>query len=206
MATAMRIANLDGDPCGDLSELLCQMPSQPDVENEPLVYGVTVAYRTRETLEVALSYTGASAGTVSGYFDGGNTGTNDSDAELWVEMRERTLALSARYVLNSFVRVGGGPALHVQRTLVTTASDFRRGGRTDTHTTVRPGLLLEVSGVWPARSSFFVECADRYSWASAATFGPYDALNEQSQRRATMGATRESFAHFTVGVGAGLRF
>jgi hypothetical protein len=202
----MRISNLDGDPCGDLSEVLCQTPSQPDVENEPWVYNVTVAFRMSEALEVALSYTGASAGTVSGYFDGGNTGTNNSDAELWVEMRTRTLALSTRYGINSFVRVGGGPSLHFQRTLVTTATDFRSGGRTDTHTTVRPGLRLEVIGIWPVRSPVFVEFATRYSWASASTFGPYDALNEQSQRRATMGATRASFAHFVVGAGAGFRF
>jgi hypothetical protein len=121
-------------------------------------------------------------------------------------MRTRTLALSARYVLNSVVRLGGGPSVRFQRTLVTTASDFRDGGRTEERTTVRPGLLLEVSASWPARSPVFVELATRYHWATAASFGPYDALNEQYQRRTTMGSTTASFAHFVVGIGAGFRF
>lgn len=206
LANALRSGNLDGDPCGNIGEILCQAATQPDIDDQPLASHVALGLRVSRRLELALSYASASAGSVSGYFDGGNSGTSGSDATLWLEMRARTLALTARYFLTSAIRIGGGPAVRLQETSTTTAGWFKAGGDTDKHTTVRPGILLEGSVTWPPRSTFFVELAARYSWAGGATFGPYDALNEQHQLRTTMPATTASFAHFVAGIGVGVRF
>ena len=206
LAGALRSGNLDGDPCGNIGEIQCQAASQPDIDDQPLASHVALGMRVSPSLELALSYASASAGSVSGYFDGGNTGTSGSDATLWIEMRAHTVALTARYALTPAIRVGVGPAVRFQETATTTAGWFKNGGDTDKRTTVRPGILLEGSVTWPPRSTVFVEVAARYSWAGGATFGPYDALNEQHQLRTTMPGTTASFAHFVAGLGVGLRF
>jgi hypothetical protein len=206
IAAGMRRANLDGDPCGDNGEVFCSFSTQPDVEEHVLSYSIELGFRATPVLELALAYGSVSAGTVSGYFDGGNTGTGDSDAELLVAMHAKTVTVSGRYLIGQLVRIGGGPSLRIQETSVTTGSDLGRGGRTDRSTTVRPGFAIEAGVVWPRRSRLFVDLGVRYSWAAAASFGPYDAVNEQEQLRTTMPSTRASFAHFVAGIGAGLRF
>jgi hypothetical protein len=206
IAAGMRRGNLDGDPCGNTGEVFCSFPSRPDADEDVLSYSIELGFRPTPALELAPAYASVSAGTVSGYFDGGNTGTADSDAELLVGMHARTVTISGRYLIGQLVRIGGGPSLRIQETSVTTGSNFGRGGRTDRSTTVRPGFAIEAGAVWPQRSRLFVDLGVRYSWAAATSFGPYDAVNEQGQLRTTMPSTRAYFAHFVAGIGAGLRF
>ena len=206
IAVGMRRGNLDGNPCGDSSEIFCQAATQPDVDEDVLSYDIQVAVRASSILELALAYASVSAGRVSGYFDGGNTGTADSDAELVIVMHAKTVTLTGRYLFGEFVRIGGGPSLRIQQTAVTTASDGGTGGRTDRKTTIRPGLGLEAAIAWPARSPVFIDLGARYNWAAPTSYGSYDAMNEQEQLRTTMPATQAPFAHVVVGVGVGVRF
>ncbi len=201
IAAGMRRGNLDGDRCGDYSQIACQAPNYPDVDQDLLSYNIQLAFRASSILELTLAYGSVSAGRVWGYFDGGNTGTADSDAELLLMMHAKTVTLSGRYRLGEFVRIGGGPALRIHETAVTTASDFGRGGRTDRKTTIGLGFGLEAGIAWPARSSVFMDLGARYNWAAATSFGPYAGRNEQDQLRTTMPATQASFAH--IGFSAG---
>jgi hypothetical protein len=90
IAAGMRRANLDGDPCGDNAEIFCSFETRPVVDEDVLSYSIELGFRPTPALELALAYGSESAGTVSGYFDGGNTGTGDSDAELLVAMHAKT--------------------------------------------------------------------------------------------------------------------
>ncbi len=110
IAAGMRRGNLDGDRCGDYSQIACQAPNYPDVDQDLLSYNIQLAFRASSILELTLAYGSVSAGRVWGYFDGGNTGTADSDAELLLMMHAKTVTLSGRYRVGEFVRIGGGPA------------------------------------------------------------------------------------------------
>jgi hypothetical protein len=202
---AMIRSNLDGDRCGNTGEVFCNIGAGVHPDEDALSFGITTTYRFRPSVELALTYASVNAGSVDGYFDGGNSGTFDSDAELWVDMHAWTVAASARYRAG-MVWLGGGPTLRLQRTSVTTASDRGRGGRTDRRTTFAPAFVLATGLIWPQHSSFFLDLSAHYNWASAQTFGPYQVLNEQGQARATMTATRASFAYAVAGLGVGIRF
>lgn len=98
IAAGMRRARLDGDRCGDAAEIFCSAATQPVADEDVLSYGVELGFRPTPSLELAVALGFASTGTVSGYFDGGNTGTGDSDAELLVGMN---VAVRYRWVAST---------------------------------------------------------------------------------------------------------
>lgn len=195
----MIAGNLDGDVCGDQGEIQCTAARRPFSDQDHVTYSVEVAFRARQRAEVAFSLGFGNAGNVSGYFDGGTTGTAGSDAELALEMRATTLAASLRYIALGGIRVGGGPALHVLRT---TAGTVR--GETS-ETTLRPGLVVDAGVSLPVRSTVFLDLGIRYRWMTKGTFGPYDALNEVNEVRAVFPATSAAFSPLLAELGLGIR-
>lgn len=195
----MIAGNLDGSPCGNVGEIVCSAAPLPHSDEDLPVFGVDVAFRAATPYEVAVNLGFVHAGTVSGYFDGGTTGIDFSDAELTLRTRVTTVAASVRRVLPGRVRVGAGPALHVLRTSGRTV----RGEETDT--AVTPGMMLEA-GVSPSLGRvLFFDLTVRYRWMAAATTGPFNAVNLQGDALTAFPATSARFNALLAELGLGFR-
>ncbi|MEW6411882.1 MAG: hypothetical protein AB1483_05345 [Candidatus Zixiibacteriota bacterium] len=204
LESAMIVGRLNGSPCGDLGQIFCYSVDLPYTDQNRLGYTVTLSREIKPRLGLQAVYGSTQIGSTSGYYDGGDLGTQSTDAALEINgMKVTTYGLVARFNPTRLIYFSLGPAVYSLKFKVSTGgSGYSPGVQ---HHSERLGLLAGAGLTVPARSAVFVHLGVQYRLTGAFDVGPIDAKNRQGEVLTKLPLSNVSLNHLIFLIGLGIR-
>jgi opacity protein-like surface antigen len=196
----MRIAHLDGNPCGNPGEIFCMSAPTPYSDHDRLSYTLALGRALNPRFGLLALYSGSDLGSSYGYFDGGYGDIYDADLEIR-HKRLAVLGLALEFRPSPEIYLGLGPAFY-QLDFETVTGDAQFF---DSHRARRLGFIAIGGVTLPKSSLFFVNASVQYRHAGNFALGPFDARNILGDVLTTMPETKVSINHTVMLLGIGAR-